>query len=229
MRTFLLTLLFYVSLSGVSRGESEAPKPPDVPPDSMIQLEALATAIASTNDMEVKSLEIRWSVCHPNDRPGASIQFQEKPLGDDVYEFASVTLTNSNWGRWELNKNETDWAIMPPASLNWAAWGEVEKYKRLKIQLDGEQIFIGMGDGLNANQIRSYLEEFTKWINENPSLMEHQFKYLSGIGIPPYGPQRYENKSVICFYFAQGHSGVGYSFEIINDRLVFINKWRWTS
>lgn len=222
-------LIFCVPLSGFSQDTPEIPEGLQVPSDSMESLQCLAEEIALAHQLEVKSIEILWETIHPGGRPGAKIYFQEQHLGDDVYEFTSVILNNSNWNRREINKIGSGWVKMPPASRIWTVWRKPHKYRGLKIQLGGRETFVAMGSDLDANQMHSYLNKFIEWANNNPSVFKHQLSKLSFVSIPRHGPPEYENKNMIRFSFNEHLRGVGYNFEIVDDQLVYIGESSWVS
>jgi hypothetical protein len=225
MKRLLLALLANLLLFSSSYAQVENPFNFQIPDASMVRLLELVSGIASNCQLEVKSIQVERSVCHPNDRPGILVQFQERCLGGDVYEFSFLTITNGNWLRYsDLKKAGFDWGKAPPASVGWEAWSAVRKVMMLRLSLDGKETFVSIEDEENVAEYRLYLEKFIEWTRSNPEEFKNQLSELSRIG---YVVQERDGKKLIGFYFNKKLKGVGYMFDITDRGFIYkgISKW----
>lgn len=229
MKGVLLALLANLMLFSNLYAQVENPFNLEIPADSMAKLLELADALALTNQMNVKSIKVERSLYHPNDTPGVIVYFQGKDSGEGVYEFANQVIKNNSWlsnsERREAGLKPSDG--VPTAATEWTATGDIYKWKTLKVELDGGEIFVWFGNEFNAGSTRLYVERFIEWTKANPQDFKHKLNDLSGVGVVIDGPPTFGNKKIIRFNFNERLRGVGYMFDVTDDNFIYkgISKW----
>lgn len=199
-----------------------------VPKDSMVRLVEVAYAQAEALGLQVKAIAFR-TVFHPGDTAAAVVAFKERPLGDEVYEFTEVLLTNKAWPKRRGGVALADYlAQLPPASPAWVVEGPPSKAKKLKLAIQGKTVFVSFGNELPAKNVGTYVEKFVEWAKtaakSEPPPLPPAFR-ASEISRVEFDKE----KQTVVIWFDAGLSGTGYEFDVSGGKFRFVGMASWVS